>query len=157
MLGDVFDFQEQLQRVSHRHLGHRTVEDAVHTAGGRPRQFALHHAFTAQACAFEQHQQRFGAAREFGEATAERLIGAETEQRLRSRIQIGNMQILIEQEDAGDQRIEQLRALDDLGLHLELSSQAEGPPDQGPASGLLVLRRQLGGLSHVERHTGRGL
>ena len=49
---------------------------------------------------------------ELGDAAAERLIGPEAQQRLRGGVQIQNLEIVIQQEHAGHQGIEQLGALD---------------------------------------------
>ena len=76
MLRDVLDLQEQPQALAaESHLRHGAIEDAVHPSRGRPREFALHHAFAALARAIEQRQQALGAARQFGDGTAQRLIG----------------------------------------------------------------------------------
>ena len=50
------------------------VEDAVDSARRRPRQFALDHSLAPLARAVEQGHEGFGAARQLGDASAERLI-----------------------------------------------------------------------------------
>ena len=108
-------------------LRDRAVENAVDSARAGPRQFALHHALAALARAIEQRQQGLGAARQFGDAPAQRLIGAEAQQGLRRGVQVLDVQVLVQQEHAGHQAIEQLGALDAQRVQMEFSSQAERP------------------------------
>ena len=113
MLGDVLDFQQQpAALLADGDFGHGAIEDSVDASGRRPGQFALHHALAALPGALEQRQQRLRAAREFGDPPAERLIGPEPQQCLRGGIQVVDLQVVIQQEHAGDQGIEQFGALD---------------------------------------------
>ena len=92
MLGDVLDFQQQSRAiVAERDLRDGTIEDAIHAAGRRPRQFALDHALAAGARSLEQRQESLGAPGQFGEATTERLIATQPQQRLCGCIQINDM------------------------------------------------------------------
>ena len=75
-----------------RDLGHRAIEDAVDASRRRPGEFALHHALAAVARALEQRQQGLRAARQLGDAAAQRLIGTETQQGLRGGVQVADVQ-----------------------------------------------------------------
>ena len=59
---------------------------------------------------------RIRTARQFSDGAPQCLIGTEAEQRLRGGVQIAHAQLLIQQEHAGDQTIEQLGALDVHGI-----------------------------------------
>lgn len=95
-----------------RYLSDGAVEDAVDSTRCRPRKFALHDSFASLARAVEQRQQGLSAARELHDAAAQCLIGSHAKQGLRGRIQIADMQALIEQKNAGHQGIEELGSFD---------------------------------------------
>ena len=97
-------------------LRYGAVEDAIDPARRRPGEFALHHSLAAQARAVEERHQGLGAACKFRDAAAECLIAAQPQQCLRGGVQIENPQILIQQEYAGHETVEQLVALDSLRL-----------------------------------------
>ena len=156
MLGDVLDFEQDPRGIgTDRHLRDRAVEDSIDAARPRPREFALHDALAARARTIEQGQQRFGAARQFVDRPAERLIRTQCDQSLGGRVQIIDTQIQIEYEHTGDEGIEQIGADDVQGADLQFSGHATNPGGRPPAA-LFVLRRQERGLLHVERDT-RGL
>ena len=93
-------------------LRYGAVEDAIDAARRRPGEFALYHSLAALARAIEQRHQGLGAACQVRDAAAERLIAAQSQQCLRGGIQIEDSQILIQQEYAGHETVEQLVALD---------------------------------------------
>src|ERR1700723_1526497 len=126
MLRDVFDFQQQPGlALSESDLSDGAVENTIDSARRRPRQFALYHRLTSLPRAIEQRQQGLGAARQFGDAPAECLVGTQAQQGLRGGIQIAYVQTLIEQKHAGHQPVKQLGALDMNGVLLEFSGQSE--------------------------------
>src|SRR3984957_7690621 len=158
MLRDVLDFQEQARRImSDDDLSNGAVEYAVDSARRGPGQFALNDALAARPGALEESDQAFGAARKIDETPAERLIGAQTQQRLTCGIQVVDVQVLIEKKDAGDQRLEQVGPVEGGPLHLEFSSQAALPRRLRQGSRFSVLRRQLGWLSDIEGDAVRSL
>ena len=117
--------------------------------------FPLHHALAAVPRALEQGQQRLGAAGELGDPPAECLIGPEPEQGLRGRIQVSDLQVAIQQKDAGDQGIQEFACPRYAGPAVELSGQTIAPRRRKQNRGLgsaFVLRRQQLGTHHVERH-----